>query len=123
MEDIKIIVCDDNQDNMDILKILLELEGYSVITVNDSTQIMQRIKEDCPNILIVDLWMPKLCGDKIIKIVRSDANLNQLPIIVLSASHNGEYVALKAGADYYINKPFDIDILIDIIKEISNKLL
>ncbi|SHF33248.1 response regulator [Chryseobacterium takakiae] len=123
MKDIKIIVCDDNQDNMDILKILLELGGYSVITENDSTLLMQRIKEECPDILILDLWMPNLCGDEIIKIIRSDVNLKELPIIVVSASQDGENVAIGTGADYYLGKPFDIDMLIKIIKTISTTLL
>ena len=118
MGSIKIIICDDNQDNLDVLEMLLGQEGYSVIKENNSTQIIQKIREQSADILLVDLWMPVICGDDIIKIIRTDSKLNKLPIIAFSASHDGEHIALKAGADYYISKPFDIDQMIATIKKL-----
>ncbi len=117
MENIKIVVCDDDQDNLDILGLLLELEGYFVIKENDSTRLIELIRERCPDILLLDLWMP-ICGDEIIKMIRKDSNLNKLPIIAFSASHNGGQIALDAGADYYVNKPFDINEITETIKKI-----
>jgi len=122
MKNKTIIICDDDQANLDILELLLEQEAYTLIKQNDSTQLMKNIKEVGPDILLLDLWMPSISGDEIIKIIRADSELKGLPIIAFSASFDGEEVAFKAGADYYIPKPFDIDEITEIIRKIFNSI-
>ena len=118
MDSIKTIICDDDQGNLDVLELLLELDGYRIIKVNDSAKLIEKIREQSPDILLVDLWMPMICGHEIIKIIRKNPELYQLPIIAFSASHDGEQIALGAGADYYVSKPFDIEEIIEAIKKL-----
>lgn len=121
MENINILICDDDQDNLDILALLLEFEGYTVSKENDSTKVMKKIKRDCPDILILDIWMPILCGDEIIRIIRKDSKVRDLPIIAYSASYNGAQVAIAAGADHYVSKPFNVNEIIGLIGRITAK--
>lgn len=118
MQNKRIVICDDDQDNLDILELLLEMEGYILTKENDSTKLIKRIKEDSPDVLLVDLRMPEICGDELIKIIRADGKLKGLPIIAFSASYNGQQIAFEAGADYYIAKPFNINEITNIIKQI-----
>ena len=117
----RITICDDDEYNLEVLKLLLELEGYEVSAINGSIRLIERIKEYCPDILLVDLWMPVISGDEIIKIIRSDSQLKKLIVIAFSASFNGKKIALDAGANYYITKPFDIDEVTKSIRELAIK--
>lgn len=62
--------------------------------------------------------MPKLYGDEIIRIIRRDSKVKYLPIIAYSASYNGVSVAITAGADHFVSKPFNLDEIIGLIRKI-----
>lgn len=109
----KIIICDDDHGIANMLEMLLEFTGdYSVESETDSLHIHDRLMEEKPDLLMVDLWMPVVSGDQVIKRVRETRELAYLPIIAISASPDGEKIALDAGADLFIAKPFDMDDLL-----------
>ncbi len=116
----KVIVCDDDQDILDVIVRVLELEGFSAIAVKNSTQLYQQIDEHQPDLLIVDLWMPQFNGDDIIHHLKNNPLRAQMAILLLSASVVGNRVAAHAGADAFLAKPFEIDQLIDISKRLVN---
>ncbi|WP_185151723.1 response regulator [Chryseobacterium sp. SN22] len=118
MENIKILICDDNHDNLDTVAFILEHEGYCVSKETDSTNLIKKITDKNPDILIVDIWMPKITGDEIIRMIRADSEFKELPIIAYSARYDIEKVAIEAGADDYVSKPFDISHLIGAINRV-----
>ena len=65
--------------------------------------------------------MPILSGDEIVKKLRADTAKNNIPVVVISASQDGKEIALKAGADMYFEKPFDIDKLVSCLWEVVNE--
>lgn len=115
----KIIVCDDDQGILDVLQMLLETEGFTVFTEINSTNLIKQIQSNAPDLVLLDLWMPLLSGDQVLKSIRSTEGIKELPVIVLSASVDGNDIASDAGANDFVAKPFDLD---DIILKI-NKLL
>ncbi len=115
----KIIVCDDDQGILDVLQMLLETEGFTVFTEINSTNLIKQIQSNNPDLVLLDLWMPLLSGDQVLKSIRSTEGIKDLPVIVLSASVDGNDIASDAGANDFVAKPFDLD---DIILKI-NKLL
>lgn len=117
MEIKKIMICDDDQDILDVLDIMLEIEGYTVITEIDSTNIINKIKDRSPDLLLLDLWMPVLSGDQVLKIIRGTKEIENLPVIILSASVDGNDIANNAGANAFIPKPFNMDEVVDVIKK------
>lgn len=119
-ENKKIMVCDDDQGILDVLQMLLESEGFDVITEINSTNLVKEMKNNSPDLLLLDLWMPVLSGDQVLKTLRTSQEFESLPVIVLSASVDGSSIANGAGATDFVPKPFDMD---DLIIKIRGLLL
>lgn len=116
----KIIICDDSQEILDLVQMILEEEDdFSIETEIDSTKLISRLETEKPDILLLDLWMPKMSGKELLLVIRNDEKLAPLKIIVISASMDGEDISAKSKADDFINKPFDIN---ELIKKIRNLL-
>jgi len=86
MKDKKIMICDDDQGILDVLQMMLEIEGYTVFVESNSTNLMSEMKIFEPDLLLMDLWMPVLSGDQILKTIRTSDEFSILPVIILSAS-------------------------------------
>jgi DNA-binding response OmpR family regulator len=112
----KIMVCDDDQGILDVLQMLLESEGFDVVTEINSTNLIREMNNNSPDLLLLDLWMPVLSGDQVLKTLRTSPEFENLPVIVLSASVDGSSIANGAGATDFVPKPFDMDDLIIKIK-------
>jgi DNA-binding response OmpR family regulator len=108
----RILICDDDKGILDMLGLILEDTGYEIITEHNSLNINQIIKNQSPDLLILDLWMPVLSGDQVLKGLRNNPQTLHLPVIVISASREGKRIADQAGASDYIAKPFDFEELI-----------
>ncbi len=108
----KIMVCDDDQGILDVLQMLLETEGFTVFTEINSTNLIKQIHIDKPDLILLDLWMPLLSGDQVLKAIRSTQGISDLPVIVLSASVDGDDIASDAGANDFVAKPFDLDVIV-----------
>ncbi|MET4083184.1 DNA-binding response OmpR family regulator [Pedobacter sp. UYP30] len=120
MMPIKILICDDDEGILDMLALVLE-ENFNIITENNSANIYALIEQEKPEFLILDLWMPVLSGDVILKNLKKNPKTANLPILVVSASADGRKIAMEAGADDYLEKPFDVDVLTNIIYKLLNQ--
>ncbi|TDS12963.1 response regulator [Sphingobacterium paludis] len=114
-----VFVCDDDTGISDMLALIIESTGIPVYVENNSTVLYEKLQEVKPRVLIIDLWMPVLSGDQIIRQLRADRSFDDLYIVCISASMHGEKTAMDAGANRFIAKPFDIA---DIISVISGEL-
>ena len=101
-----ILVCDDERDILDAIKIYLKAEGYKVFTAEDGVRALEIIKENEIHLAIIDIMMPVMDGITLIMKMREKTNI---PIIVLSAKGEvtDKIVGLNVGADDYITKPFN----------------
>lgn len=116
----EIMVCDDDQGILDVLQMLLESEGFTVFTEINSTNLIKQIQIDEPDLILLDLWMPLLSGDQVLKAIRNTQAVQDIPVIVLSASVDGDDIAADAGANDFVAKPFDLD---DIVSKINSLLV
>lgn len=116
----KVLICDDDSDIVEMLEVILEDKAYQLITETDSRKVVDLIRSENPNLLLMDLWMPVLSGDQVLRQIREIAELEKLPVIIMSASRDGQSVALEAGANAYIAKPFDINELIGKVQTFSS---
>ena len=114
------MICDDDPGILEVLEMMLEIEGYTVFTESNSTNLIKEITTNLPDLLLMDLWMPVLSGDQLLKTIRSTKELQNLPVIILSASVDGNDIAAEAGANAFIAKPFDMD---DVALKIEEVLL
>jgi DNA-binding response OmpR family regulator len=101
----KILICDDQKDIVNALKIYLSPEGYTLLTAYNGLQAVELVREQEPHLILLDVMMPRLDGISALKQIRKFSNI---PIILLTAkSETGDMVeGLNAGADDYITKPF-----------------
>ncbi|HEX2911904.1 MAG TPA: response regulator [Chloroflexia bacterium] len=103
----RILLIDDSQDNLNLLRELLEREGYNVTTAQDGTQGLEHIYSLKPDLVLSDVMMPGLNGFQLTQRIRSDNNLGFIPIILITARNdpNDRIRALEAGADDFLVKP------------------
>jgi len=104
-----ILVVDDNDANVDILETRLTARGYRVITARDGEEALDRARADMPDLILLDVMMPKLDGLEVARRLRSDRSLTYMPIIHVTAkAETRDIVAgLDAGGDEYLTKPID----------------
>jgi len=105
----RILVVDDNEANLDIAKMRLESQGYEVVTAVDGEDALARVREARPDLLLLDIMMPKLDGIEVTRRLKADASLPFIPIILVTAKADAKDVVagLDAGGDDYLTKPFD----------------
>lgn len=116
----KIIVCDDDEGILDMMSLVLESDTLEVITESNSLNLQELIAKQHPDLLLLDLWMPVLSGDLILRQLREQEATKKLPVIVISASRDGEQIARENGATGFLAKPFDVDELSGRVQELIN---
>jgi len=114
----KILLVEDNNDVQAALKLLLELDGFNVISAKDGAEGYRSYLDNQPNLVITDLNMPAMDGLELINLIRTDRFRPKTPIIVISAYEDKGERAKAAGADHYLHKPYDYDELKDLIEYI-----
>jgi adenylate cyclase len=104
-----ILVVDDNADNVDILQKRLESRDYAVATAADGVEALDRVHELLPDLVLLDIMMPRLDGIETVKRLKSDPSLPFIPVILLTARREAEDVVagLESGGDDYLTKPVD----------------
>lgn len=116
-----ILIADDDAAILESLQLLLEINNYSVITTSGDN-VISLIKKHSPDVVLLDIWMGNVDGKQVCKKIKADKNIKKTPIIMVSASSEIQQTFSEAGASDYIEKPFDIDVLIGKIEQlISDK--
>ena len=107
----KILIADDEPNLVATLKFNLEKEGYGVLTAEDGEQAVASVRQYHPDLLVLDLMLPRLSGMEVCRIVRRESSL---PIIMLTAKTDelDRVLGLEIGADDYVTKPFSIKELV-----------
>jgi len=118
MAKFSVLVVEDNFDTQSFLRVLLESEGFHVITADHGAKAVDLLEEFVPHLIVTDLMMPRLSGGALIRHVKKTPRLCEIPIIVLSAySKSYEADAYAAGAAVVLQKPISGEQLIETIKQ------
>jgi len=116
----RILIVDDEPNIVFALELLMKREGYEVRSVGDGQKAFDAVREFMPNLIILDIMMPKMDGYEVCQRIRADASLKDVLIVMLTA--RGREVekekGLALGADYYVTKPFSTRELMMKVKEI-----
>src|SRR5947209_4900480 len=105
LKDKLVLVVDDEQRIVNFMRMNLELEGCRVIAANSGREALDRVRDDLPDIVLLDIMMPGLDGFEVLRRLRQSTNV---PVIVLTAKDDEEdrIKGLELGADDYLGKPF-----------------
>lgn len=122
----KILVVDDDPDILSAISMILESQGYQVVTATDGVEGLANLKSESPDLLILDLMMPKMDGFTVLKTLQDGrwSKYSNIPIIILSSvreeAGRRRYeleTGLELGAEDYIEKPVEPDALINIVSK------
>jgi two-component system alkaline phosphatase synthesis response regulator PhoP len=118
MEKKKILLIDDEEDIVTTLKFKLEDEGYALSTASDGFEGLKKAKGENPDLIILDIMMPKMDGHKVCGLLKKDKKTSHIPIIMFTAKVQDEdrKLAGELGADAYITKPFEPAELLEKLK-------
>jgi CheY-like chemotaxis protein len=105
----KILIVEDNELNMKLVRTLLEFGGYDVFSAVDAEKGLQLARDHHPDLILMDIQLPGMDGLTATRIMKTDPELDQIPVIALTsfAMQGDEEKALDAGCDGYITKPID----------------
>ncbi|MGP1361384.1 MAG: response regulator transcription factor [Candidatus Fimenecus sp.] len=121
MSDNKIMVVDDDKNICELLKLYLEKDGYKVSTVNDGQTAVKMQEIENPDLILLDIMLPKLDGWQVIREIRKNSNV---PVIMLTAKGEtyDKVLGLELGADDYITKPFETREVIARVKAVLRRI-
>lgn len=114
----KILIADDEPDILAMLKLRLDSENYHTITARDGQEALDEIEKEMPDLLVIDIMMPKIDGYTLFKMLRANPKYCKIPIVVLTASVAFEDIKkfVEEGAEAYMEKPYKAETLLGIIK-------
>ena len=118
-----IMVVDDEPDILAMVEMILSRKGYKTVLAEGGEEALELIKQRKPDLILLDLMMPRMDGTEFLRIIRADENLRDIPVIVVSVRSTIEKESREAMelADDYITKPIDIPTLYAAIEEMLRK--
>ena len=109
----KLLIVDDEEDILEFLKVILEEEGYIVVTT-DKDDYLEKLQDDSlPDLILLDLLLSGKDGREIVTYLKMQENTKHIPVIMFSAHPNAQAMSRNAGADDFVAKPFEIDLLLN----------
>ena len=120
----KILIVEDEKDIRDLIIYALEAKGYETISTDDGEKALKMLKENKPDLVILDWMLPSVSGLEICRNIRRDKNIKNIPIMMLTAkiTEDDKILGLDSGADDYVTKPFSSAELVSRVKAILRRI-
>ena len=105
----KILVADDIKQNVKLLRVILTASGFDVVEAYDGEEALEKAKSENPDLILLDIMMPKLTGYEVCQKLRANGTTKSIPIVMITALHemDDRIKGIDAGADDFISKPFN----------------
>src|SRR2546421_12503992 len=118
-----ILIADDYDDNRELLRLMLEAEGYPVREARDGREALDAAREDLPAVALIDLSIPSLDGWGLLREMRADERTRHVPCVAVTAfaSDQDRQRALEAGFDAYISKPFRARDVVELVNNLVRR--
>ncbi|OGH37255.1 MAG: hypothetical protein A2905_05605 [Candidatus Levybacteria bacterium RIFCSPLOWO2_01_FULL_36_10] len=114
----KILIIDDDTAILEALKICMEECGYKVETLSKVKNPKNILDGSIPDLILLDLRISGSDGGQIAKVLKKDGKTKNIPIIMISAHPSGKKAAIEAGVDHFVEKPFELNYLLDKIERL-----
>lgn len=110
-----ILIVDDEPDIVETIRFLVESEGFASLIAYDGEEALKIAKESRPDLIILDVMLPKINGYKVSRLLKFDAKYKDIPILMVTARTQEEdrLIGEETGANEYITKPFDIESILE----------
>ena len=115
-----ILIVDDEKDLVSMVKMRLEAVGYNTIEAYDGQEALNKAQNENPDLIILDLMLPKMDGYKVCRMLKFDSRYKSIPIIMFTArvQDSDKELGQEVGADAYVTKPFEAEVLLSKVKEL-----
>ncbi len=116
----KLLIVDDNEQNLYMLQVLLESHGYKVVSAGDGAEALEVARRDRPDVIIADVLMPVMDGFALCRQWKKDEVLKAIPFVFYTATYTDpkdEELALSLGAERFIVKPAEPDVFVGMLRE------
>ncbi|MBI4743883.1 MAG: response regulator [Actinobacteria bacterium] len=115
----KILVVDDSPTILDVVTSVLIQEGYEVITAADGLEGLNKARSEKPDLIILDVMLPKMQGYQVCRLLKFDENYKEIPILMYTSRDQEDHkiTGLKTGADDYLIKPIEQERLVALVRE------
>lgn len=119
----KILIVDDEVDLVETVRFPLEMEGFDTLVSYNGEDGLNQARKEKPDLIILDLMLPKLDGYKVCRLLKFDERYKDIPILMLTAKtqEKDKILGKETGADEYITKPFEMDYLLEKVKAYLRK--
>jgi DNA-binding response OmpR family regulator len=119
----KILIVEDEPDIRDLVAFTLRFAGYEVVTGSNGEEAVRLAKEEHPDLILLDVRMPRMTGYEACKLIKADASLKDVPVVFLSAKGQEAEIrdGMEAGAEEYLLKPFAPDQLTERVRSVLEK--
>ena len=119
----RILLVDDERDLVETVTFRLEANNYEVLVASDGQEGLNKARTEKPDLIILDLMLPKIDGYKVCRMLKFDEHYKAIPIIMFTAKaqQKDEDLGKEMGADAYVTKPFEPEILLKKISELLTK--
>jgi Response regulator containing CheY-like receiver, AAA-type ATPase, and DNA-binding domains len=113
----RVMIFDDDTDLLDVCGIVLGSRNYKVIGLKKCNDILHEVKSFSPDVILMDNWIPDAGGVKATRQIKNDMYLQSIPVIFFSANDRVQDLATEAGAEFFLQKPFEIDELENMVSK------
>ena len=116
----RILIIEDEEQMVEMLKMRLEANNYEVLSTDDGKKGLEMAQKQNPDLIILDLMIPKMDGFKVCGLLKKDSRYSRIPIILFTAraQESDKRMGEEIGADAYITKPFEPKVLLEKIEEL-----
>jgi DNA-binding response OmpR family regulator len=114
----RILAVDDSATILEMIKAILVADGYEVITAADGAEALETARSEKPDLILLDVMLPKLDGYRVCRLLKFDQNYKHIPIVMLTAKTEDAAMAtgIRTGADQYLTKPVEPDVLLAAVR-------
>ncbi len=119
----KIMIVDDEPQILTLVKIMFEMKGYRVSEAKSGAECLKKLKNEKPDLILLDIMLPGEDGWEILKEIKKDEKTKNIPVAMFSVRTSKDSIkkSLESGADAHINKPFDLDYVLNRVKSLLEK--
>lgn len=119
----RILIVDDEQELVEMLTTRFEAAGYEVDCAYNGQECLERVRNNRPDLIILDIMMPKLDGLHVCRLLKFNEEYQEIPIVILTArgQDSDRTAGEKVGADFYVIKPFDSSELLETVGKLVNR--
>lgn len=116
----QVLIADDEEEVVNLVKMVLELEGYTVLSAGNGQEALMRIRASLPDLILLDVRMPKMSGLDVLDHLQEDPATADIPVVMLSVvtTYPEVQTALQRGAVAYLPKPFEIREIVRLVGQV-----